>query len=128
MMFTVESAKKFLLAANVFYEDDDETPACTLNMNDVWCWACAWGEEVPESELPEVARLFWWYGNSGLLYWVSERHDQMTSEFYDNNRAIEFVRNEERIRKACADSTKLAYHKETYTITGARKMMEAKDD
>ena len=120
-MFTKDEAAKLLENACVFYPDDDETPQHVLNMNDTWVWASAWGEEVKDDELAEVAALFWQYGNAGLLYWVSKKHDGMRSEFYDNNRAIEFVENEERIRKEFPDSNARAYHKESYQITGDRK-------
>ena len=124
--FTQESAQAFLDAAGVFYEfypDDEELderdPVIfknVLNMNDVWGWALAWGEKVPDEKLIEVAELFWAYGWPGLLYWMSCRHDNMRSEFHDNNRAIEFVRNEERIKAAHPGSSALAYHQEAYTI------------
>lgn len=125
--FTPESAKAFLNAADVFYdidEDDSEESGPeyqnVLNMNDVWAWALAWGEKVPDDKLVEVAELFWYYGWSGLLYWMSCRHENMRSEFHDNNRAIEFVRNEERIKAAYPDSNARAYHKEAYTVGGTR--------
>ena len=120
-MFTKESAAQLLENADVFYPADDDIPSHTLNMNDTWFWASAWGEEVEDGELVEVATLFWRYGNAGLLYWVSKKHDGMRSEFYDNNRAIEFVENEERIRRDIPDTDQRAYHQESYTITGARK-------
>lgn len=120
-----ESAKRLLDAAEVFYGSEGDLEEAhldqVLNMNDVWCWACAWGEPVADEELPEVARLFREYGWAGILYWVSEKHNGLTSEFYDNNRYIEFVRNEERIRKEVPDSNKRAYHKESYQISGERK-------
>jgi hypothetical protein len=48
MMFTIEHARKLLTDAQVFFDPDEEEPnlAQTLNMNDVWCWACAYGETV----------------------------------------------------------------------------------
>lgn len=121
--FTVDSARAFLYAADVFYDSlgDDHDPnedgkRQTLNMNDTWGWALAWGEEVPDDKLIEAAELFWSYGWSGLLYWMSCRHDNMESEFFDNNRAIEFVRNEERIRAEHPGSSACAYHQESYLI------------
>ena len=122
-MFDKEDAIKLLENADVFYPTDESGPVDEhiLNMNDTWFWASAWGEKVEDSELVEVAGLFWRYGNAGLLYWVSKKHGGMRSEFYDNNRAIEFVENEERIRKAFPDSSERAYHKESYTITGERE-------
>jgi hypothetical protein len=66
--------------------------------------------------LPEVARLFWNYGWCGILYWMSERHDQMKSEFHDINRFVEFVRREEDIRKEVPDSSERAYVKREYVL------------
>jgi hypothetical protein len=40
----------------------------------------------------------------------------MRSEFLDNNRAIDFVRNEEAIRKDIPSSSKRAYHNAVYTL------------
>jgi len=114
---SIEDARKLLMVAGVFFSSDEEEDGYqTLNMNDVWCWACAWGEPVSDEELPEVARLFIQYGEAGLLYWVSERHDQMRSEFEDNNRFIDFVRNEERIRREEPDWDKRGYYKSSYTL------------
>ncbi len=107
-MFTNDDAILLLESAQVFYPtdaDDEPTEKHVLNMNDTWCWASAWGEKVEDGALIEVATLFWRYGNAGLLYWVSQQHKGMRSEFYDNNRAIEFVENEERIRKAFPSSS-----------------------
>ena len=112
-----ETARKLLTLAEVFFDTDDEDSKLsqTLNMNDTWAWACSDGEYVPDEELPEVAGLFVRYGWAGILYWVSERRDSLTSEFEDNNRLIEFVRNEERLRNTLNHS-ELAYKKITYTI------------
>jgi hypothetical protein len=112
------SSRALLTAAGVFYGDigDDPKDAQTLNMNDVWGWATAWGEYVPDEDLPEVARLFSRYGDAGLLYWVSERHEKMKSEFEDNNRFIDFVRHEEELCLQCPDSNKRAYTKLKYTL------------
>ena len=85
-------------------------------MNDTWMWASAWGEEVPETELIEVARLFRTYGTCGLYFWMSQRHEEMRSEFADINRFVEFVKQEEAIRKKIPDSNKRAYYKASYTI------------
>ena len=116
---TVDEAKKFLKLAHVCYPDDDEEPGLHLNMNDVWGWATAWGEEVPDDKALEVVGLYGRYGDCGLLYWVSERHEQMRSEFEDINRFVDFVRNEERIRKETPESTKRAYRKVSYTLGAA---------
>lgn len=118
---TLDAAKELLKAAGVFYhngdaDDDDYGPPYTLNMNDTWFWASAWGETIPEADLPEVARLFREYGQCGLLYWMSERHEKMRSEFHDINRFVDFVRNEERIKSEVPDYNRRAYHKATYTL------------
>lgn len=88
----------------------------TLNMNDTWGWALAWNPTVTPEQLPEVARLFRDYGRAGLLYWHSQQEGGMRSEFHDNNRMLDFVANEERIRKEVPDSNKRAYHKAQYTL------------
>lgn len=87
-----------------------------LNMNDTWMWACSDGEEVPEEEIPEVARLFKWYGHCGLLYWVSRKRGGLRSEFHDNNRFIDFVAHEEALREKEPSSSKRAYMKIRYTL------------
>lgn len=118
-MFDIDSARTLLKAANVFFEDDDgDEPklAQTLNMNDVWCWASADGCYVPDEQLIEVAELFWMYGWAGILYWVSKTNDDMRSEFLDNNRFIDFVSNEEKIRKDFPDER--AWKRFEYVIGG----------
>ena len=70
-----------------------------LNMNDVWGWAFARCPIVPESEVEEVCRLFKRYGRAGLLYWHAQQEGDMRSELRDNSRVIDFVENEERMRK-----------------------------
>ena len=96
MTLSVDKARKRLVNADVFFGElnGDECPQLnqTLNMNDTWAWAWADGEYVPDEELPRVAELFWHYGYCGILYWVSERNEQMRSEFEDINRFIDFVR------------------------------------
>jgi hypothetical protein len=82
----------------------------------VWCWACADSEYVPDEKLPEVGQLFMDYGWCGILYWGSEQYGGMKSEFYDINRFIEFVRQEEKIKKKISSSTKRAYKKISYRI------------
>jgi len=123
-MFSQNKARELLRAAVVFFYDDpshldeDESPDLlqTINLSDTWAWACADGEHVPDDELPEVARLFSSYGWCGILYWASERNEQQKSEFCDINRFIEFVRNEEAIRKEEPKDSKRAYAKRQYTI------------
>lgn len=115
---TVDTARALLVAADVFCGPDNEDPtmAQTLNMNDVWGWATAWGEYVPDSELVEVAQLFYSYGWCGILYWMSERHGHMRSEFEDINRFVDFVRQEEALTKEIPNSSSRAYAKRTYTL------------
>ena len=125
-MFSEDKARRLLRAASVFFYDDpselDEDEGAewlqTINISDTWGWACADGEYVPDKDLPEVAQLFRAYGWCGILYWVSERREQMTSEFCDINRFIEFVRHEEAIKKEVSDDSGRAYAKRTYTIGG----------
>lgn len=123
-MFTIEEARTLLKAANVFYdideEDDEEDQkfAQALNMNDVWGWAYDDCEFVKDEELPEVAELFRAYGWCGILYWVSEKRKGLKSEFSDNNRFIQFVENEEKIKREMPDDDKRAYKKAKYLIKG----------
>ncbi len=132
---TIEEARKLLEAANVFYYNESEKECADswpeesqiLNQNDVWGWAMSWGEKIQDEELPEVAMLFSNYGWCGLLYWTSEKHNQMRSEFEDNNRYIDFVRNEERIRKEVPDHNKRAYHKESYILPSPSVESEGKE-
>ncbi len=118
---SVDGARKFLRSAGVFFDaDDGEDPkwAQMLNMNDQWGWACSEGEFVPDDKLPEVARLFWRYGFPGLLYWYSEQNGQCRSEFQDNNRFVDFVRHEERLRQEVPSSNERAYKRLSYTLGG----------
>ena len=133
-MFTIDSARTFLMTGGYFYYDspdelqnmlrdcydDDEQDEAdevkqTINMNDTWGWAVSWGEHIPDEDLPEVARLAHYYGWCGILYWVSQKFN-MRSEFHDNNRFIDFVANEERIKKEVPDHNKRAYSKQSYVI------------
>jgi hypothetical protein len=114
---TQEEATQLLRTIGYLYDDDE---VLELNMNDVWAWALAWGEPIPADKVVEVAELFRLYGWCGLLYWVSEQHDQMRSEFEDNNRMIDFVRHEETLRQTEPDDNKRAYTKLSYTLGGPR--------
>ncbi len=109
-----------LKAADLFYpadpEDGPQEDQYVLNMNDVWGWACSWGEEVPKDKIPELAGLYRLYGWPGVLYWVSCRHGNMHSEFRDNNRFIDFVANEENLRKEVPDANNRAYKRVRYTL------------
>lgn len=143
--FTLDSARAFLIQADVFYYGDVESEIAglktgykdkwteekerqwreeisqsqqTLNMNDTWGWALAWGEKVPDDKLIEVAGLFWSYGWAGLLYWVSEQHSKMRSEFHDVNRRVDFVRHEQEFQQRTPGSSAQAYTPYSYTLGG----------
>jgi hypothetical protein len=118
-MFTIDEAREVLTRADVFFgAEDDDPPRLnqTLNMNDTFSWAEAFGQYVPDEELPRVAQLFWSYGYGGLLFWVSEQNDGLRSEFEDVQRHIAFVREEERIVAAVPDNNRRAYYKHQYQI------------
>lgn len=113
-----QAARLHLKYAGLVYGKYDDCPNGdqVLNMNDTWGWATAWGETIPDEELVEVARLVHQYGYCGALYWVSERHNHLRSEFEDINRFVEFVRQEEAIIKEQPDWNRRAYLKRSYTI------------
>lgn len=125
-----DQARELLKRAGLFYYDDEDPPdveeypdpedrkraAQMLNMNDTWGWATAFGQAITDEELPEVGRLFIRYGYCGVLYWVSEKNEQMHSEFADINRFVDFVRAEEKAIKDCPDWNKRAYFKVSYRI------------
>ena len=113
---TIDEAKQAIMP--YCYAQDEDTKGIVLNMNDTWCWASGWGEEVPDDKILEVADLIWWYGYAGALYWVSEQHGGMRSEFHDINRFVDFVRNEERLKKDVPDSNRRAYKRLAYTLGG----------
>jgi hypothetical protein len=121
-MFSIEDSRKLLEQADLFYYNSDEEESQSgecrqmLNMNDVWGWACADGQTVSDDQLQEVADLFWRYGWCGILYWVSKQNDNCRSEFFDNNRFIDFVEQEEKLRKEIPDSSTRAYKNITYEI------------
>ena len=122
-MMGARQARALLKVAGVFYGDfgESEKDKQTLNMNDTFGWALALGEYVPDEKLSEVGTLFRRYGDAGLLYWVSEKNDGMRSAFEDVNRAIDFVRHEEKLRKEVPSSTERAYKKMTYVLGGEPK-------
>lgn len=88
----------------------------TLNMNDTWAWALGYGVKVADEELPELARLFIAYGYCGILYWVAEKDGWKRSEFEDITRFVQFVREEEKIRKEVPQSNARAYAKRGYIL------------
>lgn len=115
---TDAEVRQLLVALDYAYEPEEETPAgeLVLDQNDVWAWALAWAEPIPEAALPRIGDLLTRYGYCGLLFWVSERHAQMRSEFEDINRFVDFVRAEETIRAEIPDSNSRAYTKRRYTL------------
>ena len=118
-MFTIDEARDLLLKVGLFSDvDEDDPPSLkqTLNMNDIWCWACADSQYVPDDKLQELTGLFFLYGWAGVLFWVSEQNNGRRSEFHDNNRFIDFVRTEENLRKDIPNSSKRAYTKVMYTL------------
>jgi hypothetical protein len=121
LTFTVESARKLLETADVFFgctdTDDDVRDAQTLNLNDAFYWACSDCEYVQDSELPRLAELFFSYGYAGIMYWVLvEKRNGEVPEFVDVRRQVEFVKNEEAIRVEEPSSSRRAYLKRQYTI------------
>ncbi len=102
----------------ILYKDDDPKLMQTLDMNDTFGAALVMSKYVPDDELLEVARLFQRYGECGLIYWVSEKNNQMTSGFPAINRYIEFVRNEEKVRSETENLSQWAYKKVSYFIGG----------
>lgn len=122
MRFSIDEAKNLLRASGAFFdaedfeEDPDTFDKFVLNMNDVWSWASADCEEVNESELCELAKLFFDYGWAGILFWVSEKNGGLRSAFHDFNRFIDFVRIEEDLKKKLPDSNKRAYKKISYRL------------
>ena len=113
---TEEKARELLTAADVFCDPDDPELAQCIGQNDVWGWALADCEEVPDNELPRLGDLFWRYGWCGILYWVSQRRNGCRSAFQDVNRFIDFVRHEEAIRDDEPDSSKRAYLEYQYVL------------
>lgn len=96
-----------------------------INVGDTFAWACADAESVSKEQIPEVARLFKDYGWCGVLYWVAilQRKGE-TSEFYDINRFIEFVKFEEDFKKVIPESSKRAYIKDKDAIDIVTKFRE----
>jgi hypothetical protein len=115
----VNEARALLEASGMFFDPDPECltlGSLYLNLNDAFGWACADAEKVEDHELIEVARLFRDYGWCGLLYWASEKRCGARTSFEDNNRFIEFVRHEERVRREVPDSGRRASHRVHYTV------------
>ena len=106
--------ERMLIASGCCFVEEDG--ALTINMNDTWGWALAWGVSVPKDKLGEVARLFRLYGLAGLTYWHSCQEGNMRSEFKDVNRAIDFVRHEEEFIKNSKSSSERAYKNLIYTL------------
>lgn len=111
-------AWKLLQACPDYYHDAEEGPSKLINMGDVWAWAYAGCIVLTDENVVRVAELYNRYGFPGLLYYQIEADGYTKSEFTDNNRMIQFVTNEERIRKECPDYNKRAYFKAEYKIDG----------
>lgn len=111
-----EDALQLLKLSGLTLDADDELPGLWLNLNDVFGWGCADGEEITDEDLDEVTRLFIQYGWCGLLYWASKKRGGCRSEFKDINRFIEFVAREEAIITEQPDSSKRAYLAKSYTL------------
>ena len=120
LMFTIESAREFLRSGHVFFGKDEDADdpkwAQTINLNDSMWWGTGDGEYVPDESLVEVATLFYRYGWCGILYWASQRENRPVPEFLDVRRFIEFVREEENLRREIESSSKRAYHKIEYKL------------
>jgi hypothetical protein len=97
-------------------EEERRKEAQTINQNDTWAWALSFRQEVPDEDLPGLARLARTYGYCGVLYYVSEKNEQMRSEFEDNQRHVDFVRREEQIRNEEPDYNERAYKQVQYTL------------
>ena len=127
-MPNIESARKLLEEAGVFYynedeldefetEDEKEEMRQVLNLNDAFFWACSDCEKVENDELLEVARLFIDYGYPGIYYWVMKKRNWDKVEFLDVNRWVQFVRAEEALCGQEPHRPKRAYIEYEYTIS-----------
>lgn len=120
---TTESAFNFLKSADIFYgadeENGDKWGEKRLNLNDTFAWALAYCLEVPDNDMIYLAELFWRYGWCGVLYYAVLNGDIKKSQFFDNQRFIEFVANEEEIRNIVPGSSARAYHKASYVLGSA---------
>src|SRR3990172_7233381 len=118
-MFTFAKGRELLAAGGLFFDQDYGVLVQCLNLNDTFYWACADGEEIPDSEIQKVAELFYRWGWCGVLYWVWKRRGgDFTVEFQDIHRFIEFVTNEESIREKEPSDSKRAYFKYSYIVGG----------
>lgn len=117
-MINKDKALELLNAASLFFPADDDEPEIKrmINLNDVFGWAWADGENVTDEDLPKVAYLFREYGWCGILYWVSDKRGGQRSEFADINRYIDFVKNEETLIQKEPNTDKRAYIKYKYTL------------
>lgn len=116
---TFEESWALIKACPLYYERDPEENQegrHFILMNDVWGWAWADEFEINDENICEVAKLYDSYGFCGLLYYQSK--ERKSSEFTDNNRIIQFVQNEERIKKEEPNHNKRAYYKASYIIDG----------
>lgn len=127
-MMSNEEAWALVKANPCYYHDAEESPKHGMIMNDVWGWACADGFDVSDENIVRVAELLFRYGFCGLLYYQAiELNQYFRSEFTDNNRSLQFVIQEEAIRKEVPDSNKRAYAKRSYVVDGEIPRPEPKD-
>jgi len=120
-MLSIEYARKLLTQADIFFgcDDDEDDPKWKqmINLNDTFFWGCADCEYVEDEELPRLAELYDQYGDCGVVYWVAvEKRGGMVPEFVNVKRQIEFVTQEEAIRKEEPNPSKRAYLKRKYAI------------
>ena len=118
-MFTLDEARALLNAAQVFHDvDPDEgTSPQLLNLNDAYYWGTSDAEVVSDEEMPRLAELFRRYGRCGVLYWASRRKEHRRKpEFYDVQRFLKFVEEEEALRTRVPESAQRAYEPLAYTL------------
>ena len=113
---TIDEAKALIQSYCMDIDPEEGCPPLLINLNDVFGWAVADAEQVEEHEIERLGALIRQYGWCGVLYWVSTKRNGMRSSFHDINRFIDFVAEEERLKRDMPSSTKRAYHKLTYTL------------
>ena len=123
-----EEAWALLKACPLYRHDPEDSPHHYIIMSDVWAWALGDAIKLTDENVVRVAELYDRYGFCGLLYHEIERGRYTCSEFTDYNRMIQFVENEERIRREVTDLNRRGYHKAEYTITGEIEHLREKDE
>lgn len=101
-------------ATHEYYFDEEGAHQHFIVMNDVWGWATSDCFRVNDENVGELSRLYGAYGRAGFFYYQADVLDEYKdSEFEDVSRALNFVRQEERIRK---EYPKAYYAKCSYTL------------